>query len=559
MIVKAMIIQITEKLGISLRVLKNVLLRPFRAKTDEPEVSLDKTDTSAFSELLKGLPDMLKRRPENPRDYYDWGSIYVAKSTVITAALLLVTLPLIYVFLLHPLFTSWFWVKDFYAEDEAVGAYNGRVRIYYDEELERLSFEGRLEEGKAAGDGAAYYESGAVCYEGKYNEGAFDGSGTLYYENGTVKYRGTFSGGELSSGEYTSEDGTVYSGSFEGGLLQGSGTMSANGRLLYIGEFKDGIPDGNGKQLYPNGAAHYTGSFSGGVPHGAGMEYSEKGTLIYSGSFMLGAYGGEGTLYDESGKKLYSGGFEEGSYSGSGTLYGSDGSITYGSFEAGEITGTAERVYPTGTRYEGGFSENIPEGAGVLTDVTGRVIYSGAFAQGDYDYSRIAGQPAAAVREMFPTLTQTVASDYFYLEDRSFGVLIKFSFASAETAAAAEEIFARPFGGSTQIRSPADITAPTALSVAETEDPLPEWVRSRLGIDAESVKCYAAEYETVTVRYWTDRYSGELLLRSAESRRADGGSGAVGETGGSALSHDEIASLFDELGLNIEDFESLGF
>lgn len=554
-----MIIQITEKLGISLRVLKNMLLRPFRAKTDEVTGSLNKAGASAFSELVKGLPDMLKRRPEKPEDYYDWGSIYVAKSTVITAAVLLTALPLIYIFLLHPLFTSWFWVKDFYAEDGAVAAYNGRVRIYYDEELERLSFEGRLEEGKATGGGTAYYESGAVYYEGKYSEGEFDGSGTLYYENGTVKYRGTFSAGELTEGEYFAEDGTAYSGSFEGGLLQGNGTMSVNGRLLYIGEFTDGIPEGNGKQFYPNGAARYVGSFSEGVPHGAAMEYSESGMLIYSGSFMLGAYGGEGTLYDESGKKLYSGGFEAGSYSGSGTLYGKDGSITYGSFEDGDITGTAKRVYPNGTSYEGGFSENVPEGAGVLTDVTGNVIYSGMFMQGDYDYSRIAGQPAAAVREMFPSLTQTVGSDHFYLEDSGFGVWVRFSFASAETAATAEEIFARPFSGSTLIKSAEDIAAPSALSVRETENALPEWVSSKLGIDPESVKCYAAEYETVTVRYWTDKYSGELLLKSAEGKTAAGEPGSAGGTDGSALSHDEIADLFDELGLNIEDFASLGF
>lgn len=554
-----MIIQIAEKLGITLRVLKNMLLLPFRAKTDELATSLNKTDTSAFSDLVKGLPDMLKRRPEKPEDYYDWGSIYVAKSMVITAAVLLITLPMIYIFLLHPLLTSWFWVKDFYAEDEAVASYNGRVSIYYDEELEHLSFEGRLEEGKAAGDGTAYYESGTVCYEGKYNEGEFDGNGILYYENGTVKYRGIFSGGELSYGEYTTEDGTVYSGSFEDGLLQGSGTMSANGRLLYIGEFKDGIPEGNGKQFYPSGAAHYIGSFSEGVPHGANLEYSESETLIYSGSFMLGAYSGEGTLYDESGKKLYSGGFEAGNYSGSGTLYGNDGSITYGSFKDGDIVGTAERVYANGTRYEGGFSGNIPDGAGVLTDITGNVIYSGIFVQGDYDYNSIVGQPAAAVREIFPSLTQTVGSDYFYLENSDFGVSIRFSFASVETAAIAEEIFARPFSGSMLIKSAEDIAAPSALSVGKIGNALPEWVSSKLGIDAESFKCYAAEYETVTVCYWTDKYSGELLLKSVESKTVGEGSGAVGDADGSALSHDEIAGLFDELGLNIEDFESLGF
>lgn len=270
---------------------------------------------------MKKLPKIAKRKPEKREDYFDWGSIYVAKSLVLLVAVLLVAIPLVYVFLLHPLFTSWWWVRDFRGNDAALSSYSGRVRIYYGEELDELRFEGRLKDGKYEEFGEEYWENGRNKYSGNYSEGQYSGSGILYLEDGTVLYRGEFADGKYNgSGELT-ENGRTFSGEFRNGVLQGSGTISQDGVVLFTGNFTDGIPEGAGKENYADGLAALQRRNSAAESRtGEALEYYPDGTLKYNGRFTAGKYSGEGTLYDERGVKIYSGGFEMGEYSGTGTL-----------------------------------------------------------------------------------------------------------------------------------------------------------------------------------------------------------------------------------------------
>ena len=565
------------------RVLKNLLLRPFRVFNNKLTHLLSGgRAATALPGMVKKLPKILKTKPEKAEDYFDWGSIYVAKSLVALIAALLILLPLVYIFFLHPLLTSWFWVRDFHTDDAALATYSGRVRVYYDTELESLRFEGRLSDGQPTESGVVYYENGRLNYDGGFEEGKLSGSGILYYEDGSVHYRGSFEKGEFNgTGELTKEDGRVYAGTFENGELQGNGSVSDNGRLFYSGGFVDSVPEGSGKQYHENGAVKYSGSFSGGVPHGLAMEYTDSGVLKYNGMFTSGLYNGDGVLYADNGSKLYSGGFEMGSYSGSGTLYdngaklytgefenglfngsgtlyGADGSVTVGSFADGEISGAAERTYVNGMKYEGCFEQDMPHGAGTLSDVTGSFSYSGMFCDGDFDYSRILGQSSAAVAELFPSLQQRIETDCFYLEDDEFGLIVRLSFATESTSAAAEEVYAKPFAGSCVIRSTDDIAAPSAVSVGLSDKTLPEWAEGELRLDGGSLICYAAAYETCTVYYWVDKTDGALVLKSADSLYA-GGSGGTEGAEESSLSFEEIEALFEDIGLDIKDFESLGF
>ena len=154
---------------------------------------------------------------------------------MLLVAVLLVAIPLVYVFLLHPLFTSWWWVRDFRGNDAALSSYSGRVRIYYGEELDELRFEGRLKDGKYEEFGEEYWENGRNKYSGNYSEGQYSGSGILYLEDGTVLYRGEFADGKYNgSGELT-ENGRTFSGEFRNGVLQGSGTISQDGVVLFTG------------------------------------------------------------------------------------------------------------------------------------------------------------------------------------------------------------------------------------------------------------------------------------------------------------------------------------
>lgn len=569
-----MIKKISSGIALTLRVLKNALLRPFRVIYSKVNYlfSAGRVAT-AVPGAVKKLPRIVRRKPEKREDYFDWGSIYVAKSLVLLIVVLLIAVPLLYIFLLHPLFTSWWWVKDFYEKDAAVGSYSGRVRIYYDESFGELEFEGRLKDGKYEEYGEERWENGRSRYAGNYSDGQYSGSGILYLEDGTVLYRGEFADGKYNGAGELSEDGSVLSGDFKNGVLQGSGTITRGGVLLFTGNFIDGIAEGAGKQNYEDGSLHYSGNFSTGVPHGEALEYYPDGTLKYNGEFTAGNYNGVGTLYDENGNKLYSGAFEmgeysgtgtlfiggeraysgefeRGAYSGSGTLYGADGTVTTGTFKDGAITGAAVRTYPNGMKYEGCFAENLPSGSGVLTDAAGNTVYSGQFAGGDIDYSTIVGMEAAAAAELFPGAVRTVESDGFRLSGD--GIILECSFASGDSPAAVRTVYSVPLGGAAvKISGAEEVPADGAY---KADNALPAAAEA-LGVQAQNAVCYAAAGNDCASYWWTAS-DGTLLMRSVT---AGSTVPAPSEDTNTDMQDDEIAQLFENIGLDIEDFRSLGF
>lgn len=570
------------------RLLKNIFIRPFITVCAKIKYLLSGRQlVSAGSGIAKNLPKILKTKPEKREDYFDWGSIYIAKSLVLIITVIVIALPLLYIFLLHPRLIGWFGVKDFQLDNGKLTSYSGRVRVYYDEEFKLLEFEGRLRDGKADGGGSEYYENGICKFVGEFVDGMYEGEGILYYEDGSVEYRGEFMGGRFEGiGDYIDEDGAVYSGVFENGVITGHGTLTTNGNLYYEGNFSNGVIDGEGRTFYPNGTVRHSGIFSDGVPNGAAMEYYSDGTIKYNGTFVagkysgsgvlyfpngtkqysggfdMGVYSGSGTLFGSEGERLYTGEFEEGLYSGNGTLYGFDGSITSGTFSLGVITGVASRTFADGVRYDGCFSDNMMNGSGTLSDVTGNFTYSGMFLDDDFDYSNIIGANSSSVKAAMPSLLQTVAEDCFYLNDSSFGIAVRCSFASNGDLAAAVEMFERPISGAkTVISQESDIFAPHASSITRSEDEyLPLWAANEFGISAESVNCYTALYGSIAVNFWTDKATGRLLLKSAKSA-SDVPSASAENTsennGIFGLSSDEVSKLLEELGLDIADFASL--
>ena len=548
------------------RVLKNLFLRPFRALRSRTQSTLNSNKlVSTVQGTAKKLPKILKSKPEKREDYYDWGSFYVAKSLVTVLIVLLIALPLLYIFLLHPLLTKWFWVKDFVVGDSDLSSYSGRVAVYYDEKHLQPEFIGRLKDGMATDQGEEYYINGNIKYVGGFEGGVYEGLG-----------------------EYTDENGGVYKGSFSNGKINGTGTLTLNGVLYYDGNFSDGKMEGEGKILYPDGMVHLSGNFTDGVLNGSALEYHPNGTIMYNGSFTSGLYNGNGVLYSDSGKKLYSGEFdmgqysgsgtlydadgtklytgefEDGVYSGSGTLYTADGSVTVGSFSEGQIIGAAERTFLNGRKYEGCFSDNLMNGTGTLSDVAGKFSYYGEFLDDDFDYSEIFASDAGTIKNMMPSLLQTVDSDCFYLADSNFGVAIRCNFAADTQPAAATEIFTVPISGTqTEIRSVNDINAPHALTVSEKNDiTLPQWAAKEFGIPITGVRCYAAQYSDMTVYFWVNKANFGLVLKSAKpaenSNIGTGGLPGVSGDPESGLSAEEILALFRQLGLDPADFPSLG-
>ena len=85
-----------------------------------------------------------------------------------------------------------------------------------------------------------------------------------------------------------------------------------NGNIVYSGNFENGIYNGSGS-LYINGILFYTGDFVMGNRTGQGKEFDSNGHLIYEGGFLCGLYDGNGTLFDrETGYVVFSGNFRDG-------------------------------------------------------------------------------------------------------------------------------------------------------------------------------------------------------------------------------------------------------
>lgn len=104
----------------------------------------------------------------------------------------------------------------------------------------------------------------------------------------------------------------------------------------YVGEWKDGIPNGNGTLAFPDGK-EYVGEFKNGVFEGQGMMTLTNG-IQYVGGFKNGMANGEGTMTYPDGRK-YLGEWEDNEYHGHGTLTLPDGKQLVGQFKKGEFIG----------------------------------------------------------------------------------------------------------------------------------------------------------------------------------------------------------------------------
>ena len=151
-------------------------------------------------------------------------------------------------------------------------------------------------------------DSELLKYEGGYFNGAFNGYGVLTYRNGDVK-EGSWKDGECSTNYVSDMDynGWKYTGFVdENGIPDGEGTIVFPDGSVRTGTFVDGAMNGKGKHTYPN-TMTYEGEFKDNLFHGYGVfnwnRYDEFGGLIeagwrYEGEFANGSPAGcVGTVY----------------------------------------------------------------------------------------------------------------------------------------------------------------------------------------------------------------------------------------------------------------------
>ena len=205
-----------------------------------------------------------------------------------------------------------------------------------------------------------------------------------------------------------------YFGNATGNFASGTGRLfNSQGELVYIGEFKNNLFDGYGKEFELINTVRntdvsqsyrcvYEGSYKGGVPDGQGREYRydaeytfEKDkdvdpNLYYEGQFVEGEYCGYGTLYGIDSK--YEGVFFDGEFNGYGSKWFLDSSAKKiykmeGTYLNGSINGAGKKYYPDGSiLFDGTYeSGHAVEGTTYLSD--GSVRYTGEWDGNNYSGS----------------------------------------------------------------------------------------------------------------------------------------------------------------------------
>ena len=96
--------------------------------------------------------------------------------------------------------------------------------------------------------------------------------------------------------EYDDNGMRVYEGGFEGDMMKGfvrEGRGKEFGidgkRVLYVGEWKNGLRDGYGSEI-KGYCPVYIGEWKNGLRHGTGRELNENGTVLRKGRWIEGVY-----------------------------------------------------------------------------------------------------------------------------------------------------------------------------------------------------------------------------------------------------------------------------
>lgn len=228
-------------------------------------------------------------------------------------------------------------------------------------------------------------------FKGTYKHSALNGKGTIHFVKKTTqskkpkevqKIEGEWKNGRLVKGKVFDENGKlIYQGQFKNGLYHGKGALYKHDPKFidldekYIGEFKNGTQTGKGeKYIYfgKNDFEKTEGQFKNGELNGMGKIYfdGEKTSgknVSQEGNFKNGKLNGFGKKYFlfDNGKTKISeeGSFKNGHLNGKGTRYDKYGNYYKGSFKLGREDGKGIEYFPNGKKqYEGTYKKGRKNG-----------------------------------------------------------------------------------------------------------------------------------------------------------------------------------------------------
>lgn len=212
--------------------------------------------------------------------------------------------------------------------------------------------------------------------------------------------KGTCVEGDCKSGHGTMvlSNGGKYVGQWKDGVPNGQGIVTIN-QISYKmeGQFKDGELNGEGIVTWRHGAK-YTGQLKNSKREGFGIFIEPVGRK-YEGNWKNDRKDGQGTMTYSNGEK-YIGQFKNGFKEGHGILYDSNGKIIYNGLWKGEkvcvedhcqnvvcVEGNCQNgkgywIYYNDSKYIGQFKDGKQDGQGILYHYDGKIIYDGLWKNG---------------------------------------------------------------------------------------------------------------------------------------------------------------------------------
>jgi hypothetical protein len=210
------------------------------------------------------------------------------------------------------------------------------------------------------------------------------------------KYVGEYKDGRPNGqGIITFPDGKKYIGEVKDGTANGQGTVIYPNEDKYVGELKDGKSNGHGTFTFTNGNK-YVGEFKDGNFNGRAIVTFADGEK-YVGEYKNGLKNGKGTETYANGDK-YVGEFKDGKSNGHGTFTFTNGEKYVGDFKDDKRHGHGTLTFANGQKYVGEFKDDKKNGQGSSYAADGSIIYMGIWADNKF-IGKVADQQTIRMEE----------------------------------------------------------------------------------------------------------------------------------------------------------------
>ena len=222
-----------------------------------------------------------------------------------------------------------------------------------------------------------YFSSTKNTYFGTWSKNTLqkEGWGILIDEQGN-KYEGGFKSDKLDGYcRIISINGDYYEGEIRKGKIEGHGIFfSFEKGMLYNGEFKNNLFEGEGEQVYENYENHkisYEGQFKHGKREGKGKLSFDDGNY-YEGEFKNDKFDGEGYFKFNDGRE-YKGNWKENEMNGEGVFIWNENQKYEGEYKDSRREGHGIYYFGENNYFEGNWLNNSPHGEGKLCN-NGKVV-----------------------------------------------------------------------------------------------------------------------------------------------------------------------------------------